>query len=318
MPSFHMKNLYQTLPVVSTYRSRRRRLSRRKPIKKRGKKLNVKREINKLKRQVVNVDGRAVLDYRLISAGTVAVSQNVSTDQFLALNSLANLEDVLGQLRYFDPSSPATLVVSDFTAGTYFKEVMFVRCTLEMEIRSNYLTPTHVTAYDCRVRRDTASSPSSAFTQGDTDTSNKTFASVCLYPTDIPLVNDLWKLKKVYDGIIPAGGSRKVKIIINKSFKYDPSLSDSQNLQYQKTFMASGVYLRYHGALAHDTSLNEQGLQGAQIDYLIKRTWKVRYDGGADIKFIFIDDDGLTTMANASQVCASGNPRVNITNPVNP
>lgn len=284
---------------------------RRQPRTKIGKR------VNNLSTKVRRIDkfqkgNMGTLVYRDISVSDEIIPANQIFYRMRSLNNISNLETVCAQLRYYDPSDPSNLVVADFTTGTYFKEVLFVKCTLHVTIRCNYNLPVEVTVYRCDVKADTDQNPSDCLASGTPDMTNATSTNPLIYPSDINLLNDLWYVKKIHRSLIQAGAQRTFTMSVDKPFNYDPHLTDTHALSFQRVFYGTAMLFRYRGVPAHDSVADEQGLQNCEVDVEMRRTWKVKYNAGADIKYIYTDTSGLDTFTNTANISNKPKAEINI------
>lgn len=216
-------------------------------------------------------------------------------------NSQTQLEAVLAELRYYDPSNPGTLVQASGATGTFYKEFYFKRSYHKMTVTNNYQVPVVITLYSYRVRSDTSITPASAFSAGLTDVGNPSTTSLLVYPSDSKQLSDLWRVEKsktVY--LMP--GKRTTIICSNKPFLYDPSLYDSHALSYQKIFKSSCFAIRVEGPVGHDTTADEQGQLAAGVDVCIDHTYEILYDAGAGIRFITVDTTGMNGFTNSGVI----------------
>lgn len=253
----------------------------------------MKKQMRELKR--VSEADTGLLVFRDIEASRLLASQAVQNEVSWAGCSTAELEEVLAQLRYYDPAAPTTLVTADGTTGTYQKEFYFNKIYSKLTLRNSYQTPAMVCVYALEPKADTSITPSTAWSNGLTDASNGTVNSLNIYPTDSPQFNDLWSIKKTWKRLLQAGSEMACPYSI-KPFQYDPSLTDSHNLTFQRK--QSFVYLIVlQGVVAHDTTLNEQSFTAAGLDRQIERTFNVKYPANADIKFTYVTSS-LSSITN--------------------
>lgn len=255
-----------------------------------GKVKGIKKQVAQLSR-IAKAD-QGTLIFRQRDTFTASCSVNASSfNGALDLNTLTKMELVLAQLRYYDPSNPATLIVAPGATGSFQKDFFFDLAHHKITMRNNRQVPVRVRGYIFRVKEDTSIAPATAFTQGLADVGAPSATSALVYPTDSNQLMEIWRIAKSCNVILQPG-QQKVMTITSKKFVYDPSISDSHGLAFQRSFDGSNFSVRVEGILGHDnTDSSEQGnLQGA-IDVQIDSTWNVLYPAGADIKFIFVDDN---------------------------
>lgn len=284
----------------------------KKAIKKRGgiipkAKPSLKKEVKDLKKVVDRSNGTLI--YRKRGTGTARSSVN-STSYFTSEDmTMANLELVLAQLRFFNPSVPGTLTQGSGASGTYYREYLFKTIHTNCVIRNNYQIPAKVTAYLCVPREDTSIAPTTAFSNGLADVGNPTNTSSLVYLTDSDEFNDLWKIQKSQSRILQPGQQMSMLHDV-KNILYSPATYDSHALSYQKRFGSYVLVCKVEGILGHDSSVStEQGMAQAGIDVMWETVYKVVYDAGIDLKFIYLDDtaDTFTNGALVSSMPVADN-----------
>lgn len=259
---------------------------RKKPVVKQVK--GLKKQVSQLSR-IAKADQGTLIYRRRITFRNLA-SANSSVHGGVTMNSLGMLETVLGQLRYYDPTAPTTLVTADGSTGTYSKEFYFDISSHNFIIKNNYQVPCRVRYYICRIKEDSSITPVTAFTNGLADVGNPSTTSPLVYITDSPQFDEIWSIQKSDSFVLQPGSIRKI-FYTNKKFTYNPSVSDNHSSSYQKSFDGSYFLVRTEGCLGHDTANDEQGSLPAGIDIQHNATWKVLYPAGADIKWIHVDDN---------------------------
>lgn len=294
---------YGTGKTKRVSRSYGRMGSRRKALMYSKPKTKIQRLDKKVKRlQQYSAANMGTLTYRSTGSVSLQAAVAVSNDFTVGQSTLALIETVLAQLRYYNPSAPANLTTADFTTGTYQKEVLLRSASTVLYIVNNNQVPVQVSVYTCSVKRDTNFTVESIFGAIDSDMSNVTTTSPFLYPSDIPAIDDLWTINKTTKCILQPGRNKVLIMSSNKMVNYDPSLSDSHNLQNQKAFDSKQFYIRINGVLAHDSAADEQAFINAGVDIRWKTTYKVQYNAGANIKFVFVDDNMNSSFTNGGQV----------------
>ncbi|WP_445720965.1 hypothetical protein [Flavobacterium sp.] len=261
----------------------------------------VKSQIRELRRLAESDMGTHIQRKRQTGVITSAVGS--SSHNSLATSSITNLEEVIAQLRYYNPSAPSTLVTADGTTGTYQKEFFFNKVYGKLTVRNNYQVPAKVTVYSVSPKADTSIAPSTAFTQGLTDIGNPSNVSPLVYLTDSVQFKDLYKINKTKSKTLMPG-QQLVCSHSAKPFQYDPSFVDSHAITYQAKFKAMLWVIRLEGVLGHDSSVTtEHNLLQAAIDYENEITFQVKYAAGADIHYIHLDDvsDTFTNAGVVSQ-----------------
>lgn len=261
-------------------------------------KKRLKDQVKDLKR-LANVD-MGELIYRDRTTGRLLAAINSQNMSSVSHYSTSTLEAVLGQLRYYDPSTPGTLIQASGATGSYKKDFMFKSLYANMCIRNNYQSPVKLSVYVVQPKTDTSIDSVTAFTNGLTDVGAPSSTSPMVFLTDSEQFKDLWKIvnSKNYN-LRPGEMINYISSV--KDIIYDPSLSDSQTESFQKKSKCRQFILRVEGIIAHDTSADQQGHISGGIDYSMDRTFKVVYDAGVDLKYIYLNDN-LDTFTNGGVV----------------
>ena len=277
-----------------------------------------KGKVGRNKQQIATLRNRVnasmgTLTYRDVAANVINASPNECHYGDFINASSSTIELALAQLRYYDPTAPTSLVVAPAATGTYRKVIRIVKSTLSLELRNNYDLGCNLRAYACSVKHDTSILPSVAMTNALADMSNSlAITSTAVFPTDCPQLLDLWNVKQICNVTLRPGESKTVSYASSGSYEYDPSLTDSHALDYQRTFDGSVIMIRMCGLPAHDTSVTtEHGLAKASMDYILRRTFVVDYDAGINIKFLYVADN-LDTFTNNGYVGHTQAPSINI------
>lgn len=275
--------------------------------KKYYKKQRRKNPIAKMQKQISSIKRTANSDqgtlvYRRLTADRIRqVADSVQGVGLVDLSNASILETVLGQLRYYNPSAPATLVTADGTTGAYYKRFMFTKVYTNIMIRNNYQVPVEATMYICAIKQDTNITPTTAWSNGMTDISNVTSGSLGTYPTDSNQFIELWKIAKKTTRRLNPGESMTLTYGV-PSFTYDPSYADSHGSSYLTTHHNYACMIVVHGAVGHDTITAEVGKSQSGVDMFQTTTFKVEYPAGADIKYVYVDTSGVSTFTNAGVV----------------
>lgn len=271
--------------------------SRRMVRKKKG----LKQQVKELKRVAEADMGTHIHKVRYTDSLICGVNQNAMLSHYIT--RMTDLENVIAQLRYYNPSTPTTLVTADGASGSYQKEFMFTKIYSRVTARNNYQVPVKLRMYIVKPKKDTSITALTAVTNGLTDIGAPSSTSTMIYPTDSIQFNDLWSIKKSMSKTLLPG--RECSIVNTEgSFQYDPSLNDSHSLLYQQSFNNHAILFRIEGVIGHDTTADEQTSLQAGIDFELLVNYEVKYAAGADIRFIYLDDNGSTSFTNAG-VCSN-------------
>lgn len=249
----------------------------------------MKLQVKKLKK--FDDQSTGFMTNRVAKTGTLRSAANAQNTVFDSPSDVVTLEARLASCKYFDPSTPGTLVTGSPAAGSYQRRILFNSITMTTTYRNNYQVPVNLIVYLCEVKEDTSITPLTAWSGGIPDGSNlSSTTDLNQYPTDYNQVNDLWKLTKHCEVTLQPG---QEKVVTNtcKSFDYDPATVDTHALSYQRDYRAFGFLTVIKGALMHDTLVaGEQGISQSGVDYETKFTYKVKYSAGINITYSVVDN----------------------------
>lgn len=293
------ENIKRAARVLGIYAPNQSRRGSRYVRKKKSKKSSYKskpmpRKVKGLSKQVKELKRLAESDMgthtqRHRVTWNVAALPNEQGFISVASVNASLIESVLAELRYYDPTTPTTLVQASGASGTFQKEFFFDKVYSKITIRNNYQTPCMVSAYACRPKVDTSITPLSAWQNGLTDIGAPATSSPLTFLTDSPQFRELWTIESSKKLLLDAGEQCSMAST-GKKFQYDPSLFDNHALLYQKTFQSLVWHVFVTGVIAHDNVADEQGIIGAGIDLVIDSTFVVKYPAGADITYLHIDN----------------------------
>lgn len=255
------------------------------------------------------------LEYRNIDAQYVRTSGvNAAAYASADIVNMAAYETILGQLRFFNPSAPGTLVTADGAAGTYYREYLFKSVQSTHTCRNNYQIPCRVSIYYCVPKEDTNITPITAFTDGLADASNANTTSIFTNLWDSDEFNDLWRIAKKSTKTLLPGRSMTCKYSI-KNMLFSPATYDSHTSTYQRRFKCFYVVVRVHGIIAHDSSANQVGWTNGGVDVSWQTNYKVQYDAGGDINYLYVSEnqDGFTNGPLVSSMPVADNINYSIT-----
>lgn len=270
----------------------------------RGKRVNA----SSLSKQVAVLSKKAneslsQLTYRAISAGTLQAGVNSQASVIQALCGVTNLENVLAQAKFYDPSNPGTLITANLSTGGYSRKVTFKSCHLRCDIRNSYQVPVEIRVYSCHVTDDTDYTASQAWSNAVGDSSNLTaITQPYTYPSD-SVAKNIWNYKLIKKVELKPGQHTTCSIA-EKSFDYDPSVTDNHNLEHQRLFgHGRTMLIVVNSVLAHDSSTAEKGLGPGAVDYMIRKRFLVEYNaGGPPIKYLYYNNGMSSTFTNGAVV----------------
>lgn len=244
---------------------------------------------------------RSTLIYHKRSTDTAKASVNQTAYVMADALTMSNYEAVLAQLRFFNPSTPGTLTQADGATGTYMRDYLFKSIYHMCTAVNNYQVPAKVTIYSCVPKQDTNIAPITAFQNGLADVGNPASTSPMVYLSDSDEFNDLWRIDKSITKVLQPGQTLSC-VFTAKNMRYSPATFDSHSLSYQSRFKCQAFIVRVTGVLGHDTSVaSEQGFLASGIDCTCHAKHVVEYDGGIDLKYIYITD-GSDSFTNGGVV----------------
>lgn len=251
---------------------------------------SIPRRISRLEELTDNLMGTLVYKRRMKDQCESTINEmNVCHTDVI---SKTLVELALAQLRYYDPSTPGTLVNAAFGTGTQQKEVRFRDVKSFIKIRSNGHTPATVHLYLCVPKADTSITPIGAYTNGLADVGNPSNIHPTLYFNDSPQFRDLWEVKKVKKFTI--NGNEIRWSYTHGCFIYDASYVDSHPFEYYTGQGAVWAY-RIEGPVSHGkTTALQVGAAKAMIDVIVDNVYTVDYNAGADLTYVVVSDDTAT------------------------
>lgn len=279
----------------NTISGRRRKAYMPKPKK------SLKQQVKAIQKEIKT--NQATLIYKQCGTGRV-VQSAVGQQTINGLNPvpMSIYETILAELRFFNPSVPATLIQGSGASGTYDRTYHFKSVYTQTTLVNNYQIPVKVKLYCVSPREDTSITPITAFTNGLTDVGAPASTSPFVDVTDSPQFTKLWKIEKTVKKVLQPGQVLKASHS-EKDIMYNPAIYDSHSLDYQKKYKCHYWFCRLTGVLAHDTAVTtEIGTAPCGVDFQIQNKFVVEYDAGVDLKFIVIADTSSTSFTNGGVV----------------
>lgn len=243
------------------------------------------------------------LTYRRSAFDNCTSSVNSQGVVSVGINTLAQMQSVVSNLLYYDPSNPGTLITANYETGTYSRDLCFKSIYGKIKATNNYQVPCECTIYLCEPVADTGSSPSTIWTSAIADnpgTGVSAITDINQYPSDFDTFKKIWKAKRMNCKILQPGQSMSA-ISEVKDLDYDPAVADVQSDQYQKMNKNRAWLVVVKGLIAHDTSLDQQGLAQAGVDFQYDTTYKLKYDAGVNLSFVISDNQGSAFTNGAVQ-----------------
>lgn len=265
-----------------------KRKQKKAPKTRKGKINKLEKQVKSLNKKMSNGEGTLIYYGRDKVQHTTAV--NTQTHTKAGYMGIAELENTLAQLRFFDSATPGTLVQASGATGTYARQYMF-DVYAKLKCRNNYQVPCAVTVYTVVPKEDTSVEAYTAYTDGLVDIGGVSSTSMMVHITDSKVFNALWKIKEFKRAVLMPGQELDVTHATGK-FTYDPSVTDSETQSYQQKYKSWQFIVRVEGTLAHDSSVAGQvGFTAAGVDCCWTVKYTVKYDAGANLTYMYIQDN---------------------------
>lgn len=269
-----------------------------------GKLSRLETDVDRLKRCVDQTVG--TMTYRQSQVTNCAAANSAIGYRVLDASTPSQMETALGNLKYYDPSTPGTLVTAAGASGTFSKPLLFESAYVSAEVRANYQQEAHVSVYLCRPRGSTDVNVNTAFTNGLTDSGAPTASSPLVYPTDSSEFNALWVPLKTWKFILAPGQSRSCGMDLGE-IKYDPAVFDSSNEAYSNFSKSCQWFIRVRGPLCHDTVTLARNFGQTDVDIYASTVYKICYPAGINLDYTVVADGG-GSFANAAVSCLQNQP----------
>lgn len=257
----------------------------------------IETQIKKLTKKVSALSkdstAKAELIFKYRNTARCLAAVNQQTHLGVDGNSINNYESVLAQLRFFDSATPGTLVQASGVAGTYNTTYHFKSVYATGMATNNYQVPCVCTLYWLCPKDDTTIDPVTAFTNGLADIGNPSSSSQMVYLSMSPQFGELWKICSSVKRTLMPGQSITSNFAV-KDVYYNPSVVDSQTQTYQRKYKCFALVCRVDGVLAHDTSADQQGFSQGGVDIMYQCNYKVHYDAGGDLTYVYLQDNSDT------------------------
>lgn len=311
---FFKNKILPTNTMAYPRRPRTRRSSTAKKYKRKAKrsrkaktkrysrpKTSLKKKVQQISRQLNSDRARHV--YKYIHAWDLASAINGVNYASQDFCTGTQIEGFMANLRYYDPSVPGTLVTASGATGTYQREIFFKNVHATCEVRNNYQVPCKVKIYLVQPKGDTNISPTTYYNNSITDQliGGGSVVTPAIYPTDLNAFMAQWKCKCIKDVYLDAGATVIVQHSTG-SFKYDPALFDSHNLDYQNKFKTFSFLIRLEGVIGHDTTADQQTTLDASVDMQFNARAEILYDAGINLDDIYLSNNRAATFTNSGVV----------------
>lgn len=266
------------------------------PVKKKpSSRKKIKSEVKKIKKTIVKMKRHddattGTCRYRLMASYRQLSSNNAQSEATYSASDSTALQNSLASLKFFDASNPGTLLTANGGTGTYQRNYLFDSVTSKLIVRNNYQSDCKVKIYLCKVKDDTNQTPSACWAAGIADGGNASgVTQLNQFPTDYEVVKDLWNLKVVANKQLSPGDTCSVSHT-EKDIEFDPATYDTHALEYQREYRSFQWLVVCEGVLAHDTTLDQQGIQQTGVDVMLHRSYCIKYNAGVNIKYIQLSE----------------------------
>lgn len=276
---------------------KRKTYRRRRSYKRRGKVNTIANKVKSIQKQMKNDLGTAI--HREKSAGAVTCAAKTCTFSMLGIWDYVNMDNELKFLRYYNPSAPSTLTTADGTTGSYKKSFLFKEIVTKITLRNNYQSPANITIYLFRPRVDTNDTVYTSYTNGLADVGAPSATALTTYPTDSPVLMELYKIEKSKKVLLMPGSTTSMSFV-QKDISYEPYVVDVHGDAMQARYGAHCFAIRMTGVPGHDSTLDEQGIGPAAVDFVFDTKTKIVYDAGVNCTTIS-GTDNTDTFTNAFQ-----------------
>lgn len=283
-----------------------------KPVKKSRKvhkNKTAKGNVLALSRQIMDIrkelkSDRSTHIYKKYETADIDTVVGQCKHQHYDINTVTDLEAMIANLRYYDPSTPGTLLTASGATGTFSRDIHFKDIYSKFLMRNNYQVPCRVKLYVLKAKHDNSDNPTTTFEAGITDqviNAGKNSQDPAIYISDIEVVKEDWDIDCVFDGVLNPM-DEVTRSHSTGSFEYDPAQTDTDSTAYQKRYNAFVWYLRIEGVLGHDTGADQQTLMLASLDVQWSTKATIIYDAGINLNDIYINEQRGETFTNGGVV----------------
>lgn len=232
--------------------------------------------------------------------GQLISANNAMVQQAYVTNDTDTYELALAELRYYDPSTPGTLITADGASGTYSRDYFFTSVTMSLIATNNFTAPVKIRVYCLRPKQKTNKLPTTAYSEGLADqagfgASPPSVTSPLMHVTDIDLFNKNWAIENSVSRTLTAGQSITLSCHEQK-IKYNPAIIDSHAQIFRPDLKNRTFLVRIEGGiLAHGSSpTTTVGRTQSGVDIEVDQKYVIRYDAGVELND-FTTSDGSGT-----------------------
>ena len=273
----------------------------------------LKKKVRSLNTRVEALNGEMI--YRAMGYTLIESAQNNCSLFQNYVGDKAFVQDSLAELRYYDPQNPSALVNTTFLAGAYSKTITIMSMGLKIRMKANYRVGFRYEAWLVKPRvagADNAGTDWATWSQDAVYGQANAEINPNCYPTDIRALMLAWNFKLLKRGEIQPGKSLSLSYYDNKPWTFNDSYIEDAALEFQRNLHCAGILVRLTGPIAHDTTTSSL-LGRSRIAAVCECTAhiKMKYDAGADIKYVVINDTPSTfTDSLSDRVGYYNNPQI--------
>lgn len=265
---------------------------KRRTSKKKGYVLVTKRQVKKWNKGAKDAStdlGNFIKCFRAVANFTCGA--NASSFASLEAYGVAALHADTSALEYFDPTtSPPTLVTTNTSSLTQQSKIQVEVSTIATWA-NNYGVPLWIDCYCMVPKVDTDIHPGTIFASGLVDQGSPSSTSVFVYPSWSKALTTLYEFKSHKKVCLAPGES--VSLNYSRTFQFDPSYTDTHNLDFQEKLGSHFYCARLEGCVGHSkTTPANVGSGISEVDYNMRRYTKVRYAAGIKTTRYKVTDNG--------------------------
>ncbi len=245
---------------------------------------NTKARVRKLEKFVENQQSVRICRNHFASVAGAGVNEQNIVE--LQCPNVTTLQGCVDDLRFFNPSAPATLITANLQSATFAQDILMSHYT-KIILKNNYQSNVTLKIYLCKVKADTGISPVTAVTNGlaDNPSAAIVITDLSVRPRDSEQFRDLWSSKLVKSKVLKPGQSCSASYGSGQ-FTLDPATLDSHTSAFQRKLKGAGFLIVMEGEMGHNTeATNDIGSEEVRLDVRREFVIKCWYDaGGVDLR----------------------------------
>lgn len=259
----------------------------------------IKARLNAIERKMK--DEVSVITYKVDTKDTLRPTVSQALNGYRECVAISEIEAALANARFFDPATPGTLITASLASPTYSQKVR-ISVSSVVVIKNNYQVPCYLYYGLIKPKAATSVAPTTAWTNGLTDSGNPTNTSYLLSINDSREFRETYK-GKMYRKILLPGQQVTYRHSV-APFIYDPAYFDANTQTFQPKAKCAEMFYRVHGVLGHDTTTaTEQGVMPCGIDVHCRNVYRIYYNsGGASVRTIVLSQGAASSFTSAGVV----------------